>query len=552
VTKPADNCGVAALHLPFPVTLPHIDIQPIEIDLYIQSQTSCATSFPLPLGCGIDDNRPFVDQGSLDPHADPSRNRVHVILDFNAGLGTFTISPSCRIHPIGGAGFDNQKECFAPKQLNEGTSLSVTKDLTNPQSWVITISSVVVQTNYPAVVGPVEPGQVHNDWTLKIDPASGSYTLTGSGSAFPDFAVISDNHVECAAQGTNLTRLGGGPNRDYTNCAGLAPLLHQTPTASPSPSPTAVCPSQVFQSLVLAKYGPAARAAGKATCAGTYALQDFTPYAGGQEAQFFFKQDVSGHWTIIEGGNAVPTIACSTIPVAVLTKLGAQCPAVALTPTTSASPSVLIKLKAGTFDGIEPVEIDFSADGSNSVYGIHWAPWSPDGYALGTGTSHGSCVPASACNFPVKLTLTNPVNGYFLDIKEVSGGDTFYFVDAPGHPWPYNATAGTPVSSPSTPASRPGPTTSASPWSVVSAYYADVNAGNYRAAWALMSSGWKATQGSYAHWKAGYAGSNDGHVSEVLQQGNYVTVTVTVPGQRAYHGWYQVDGGKITTAYLQH
>ena len=86
----------------------------------------------------------------------------------------------------------------------------------------------------------------------------------------------------------------------------------------------------------------------------------------------------------------------------------------------------------------------------------------------------------------------------------------------------------------------------------MSAYYADVNAGNYRAAWALMSSGWKATQGSYAHWKAGYAGSNDGHVSEVLQQEDYVTVTVTVPGQRTYHGWYQVDGGKITTAYLHH
>jgi hypothetical protein len=230
----------------------------------------------------------------------------------------------------------------------------------------------------------------------------------------------------------------------------------------------------------------------------------------------------------------------------------AQCTAFSSACPDSPSPSVLIKLKAGTFNGIEPVEIDFSADGSNSVYGIHWAPWSPDGYALGTGTSHGSCVPASACNFPVKLTLTNPVNGYFLDIKEVSGGDTFYFADAPGHPWPYNATAGTPVSSPSTPASRPGPATSASPWSVVSAYYADVNAGNYRAAWALMSSGWKATQGSYAHWKAGYAGSNDGHVSEVLQQEDYVTVTVTVPGQRTYHGWYQVDGGKITTAYLHH
>ena len=242
VTKPADNCGVASLTLPF--SLPHIQIQPIEIDLYIQSQSSCLTSFPLPdLVCGIDDNRPLLDQGSLDPHADPSRNRVHLILDFNAGEGRFTISPSCRIHPVTGIGSHNQKECFAPKQLKEGTSLNVTKDLTNPQSWVINISSVVVQTNYPAVVGPVEPGQVHNDWTLKINPASGAYTLTGTGSAFPDFAVISDNHVECAAQGTNLTRLLAGPNRDYTNCAGLAPLLYQTQAPSPSATPTTVSPA---------------------------------------------------------------------------------------------------------------------------------------------------------------------------------------------------------------------------------------------------------------------------------------------------------------------
>jgi hypothetical protein len=339
VTKPADNCGVASLTLPF--SLPHIQIQPIEIDLYIQSQTSCATSFPLPdLGCGIDDNRPFADKGP-DPHADPSRNRVHVILDFNAGEGRFTISPSCRIHPVTGIGSDNQKECFAPKQLHEGTSLTVTKDLSNPESWIINISSVVVQTNYPAVFGPIEPGQVHNDWTIKIDPASGSYTLTGTGSAFPDFAVISNDHVECADQGTHLTRLAGGPNRDY-NCAGLAPLLYQThapsPSATPttpSPAPTSSCSSRTFLS-VISKYGAAGRtisASGQPMCADGYAQEAFTPYPGGQQAPFFFKQDASGNWALIEGGDAIPYKACSTIPPSVMTKLGYDCPPIAVAPS---------------------------------------------------------------------------------------------------------------------------------------------------------------------------------------------------------------------------
>lgn len=321
VTKPADNCGVASLTLPVP--LPYIPIQPIEIDLYIQSQTSCLTSYPLPeLGCGIDDNRPFAGRGP-DPHANPSRNRVHLILDFHGGEGRFTISPSCRIHPVTGVGFDSQKECFAPKQLNEGTTLNVTKDLSNHESWIMNISSVVVQTNYPAVLGPIEPGQVHNDWTLKIDPTSGSYTLTGTGSAFPDFAVISNNRVECALLDTHLTRLGGGPNRDY-NCTGLAPLLHQThaPAVPPSPttSRTSGCSSTVLLNLMLAQGAGFTGVSGPPTCLGGYAMQDFKFPQGptSNYPTYFFKSDRYGGWSVLGGGAIGDTMTvCDALPASV-------------------------------------------------------------------------------------------------------------------------------------------------------------------------------------------------------------------------------------------
>jgi hypothetical protein len=87
------------------------------------------------------------------------------------------------------------------------------------------------------------------------------------------------------------------------------------------------------------------------------------------------------------------------------------------------------------------------------------------------------------------------------------------------------------------------------PWQVVYFYYAYVNAGDYPDAWALMSPGWQATQGDYDRWEAGYAGANNGHVSEISQQGDIVNVAVTLPG-KCFTGDYQVDNNKITAAHV--
>jgi hypothetical protein len=87
------------------------------------------------------------------------------------------------------------------------------------------------------------------------------------------------------------------------------------------------------------------------------------------------------------------------------------------------------------------------------------------------------------------------------------------------------------------------------PWQVVYFYYAYVNAGDYPDAWALMSPGWQATEGGYDRWEAGYAGANNGHVSEISPQGDIVNVAVTLPG-KCFTGDYQVDNNKITAAHV--
>jgi hypothetical protein len=149
----------------------------------------------------------------------------------------------------------------------------------------------------------------------------------------------------------------------------LKPVIAQLlATSSPSPSPasTSVCSSQTFLSVVRSKgYAQSVTPSGTPTCAGGYALETFVPYTGGQQAQFFFKKNPDGTWTIIEGGNAIPTIACRAIPAKILSLLGAQCPPAAMSPppapastappTGECSSAIFLKLmlsQGATFTGV--------------------------------------------------------------------------------------------------------------------------------------------------------------------------------------------------------
>jgi hypothetical protein len=215
VHLPADNCGVQPLELQATAAqrqfIPHsYAAQSLTLDLYIEGDTTCGLG---PAACGVDDNRAFVPEGSADPSADPSRNRVHLILDFASNTFTIRISPSCRIHPIS-VGVFGDKECFAPKRLDEGTQLAVS----SPRPGTVRIALTVIQTNYPAAPVNVNVGEVHN--TFDITPrADGTIELTGDGTNFPDLAIIHNGRVVCADRATHISNalFGIGPlgGRDY-------------------------------------------------------------------------------------------------------------------------------------------------------------------------------------------------------------------------------------------------------------------------------------------------------------------------------------------------
>lgn len=120
----------------------------------------------------------------------------------------------------------------------------------------------------------------------------------------------------------------------------------------------------------------------------------------------------------------------------------------------------------------------------------------------------------------------------------------------PSSPSPTTAPgSGTPSSSPPGPATVPNVT---SPWAVVSAYYADIESGNYPEAWALIGSG--ATTGqSYQQFVAGYACTGAQQLTELGVSGDQVSfdlsATNSCTGQvQTYTGTDTVQNGVIVAA----
>ena len=252
VRLPANTCGVSSLHIPSNTHNPNIprDVNAgtIELDLYIEGDHTCGIG---PALCAVDDNRPFVSPGSPDPHADPTRNRVHMVLDFASQSIRVQISPSCRIHPVdlpvaGPTGFNGKKECFAPNNIGQGTDLS----LRSPSPGTVEVKLNVLQTAYYA--SPLKLGQIENTFDLTPHP-DGSVDLSEQGTNFPDLAVIRDGVVRCADQATHITAAvlpAIGPNeRDYhcrlppTAPKSGNPKTTSTTTSTPTQTATGTTPS---------------------------------------------------------------------------------------------------------------------------------------------------------------------------------------------------------------------------------------------------------------------------------------------------------------------
>lgn len=87
-------------------------------------------------------------------------------------------------------------------------------------------------------------------------------------------------------------------------------------------------------------------------------------------------------------------------------------------------------------------------------------------------------------------------------------------------------------------------------WAVVSAYYRDITAKDYAAAWRLL--GYNPQGGGYANFVAGYANTGTQTVTETGASGDQVSFTLTSDNPdgtvQTYTGTDTVTGGKITAA----
>lgn len=97
---------------------------------------------------------------------------------------------------------------------------------------------------------------------------------------------------------------------------------------------------------------------------------------------------------------------------------------------------------AGTWTGIKPSQIDFSADGGNIVTDITWSSWTATG-AVGEGTSViQNCVPNCAQGtttpVPTTITLTRPQSGHFTELTETRDGQSSAWL-YPRPLWPLGA-----------------------------------------------------------------------------------------------------------------
>jgi serine/threonine protein kinase len=98
-------------------------------------------------------------------------------------------------------------------------------------------------------------------------------------------------------------------------------------------------------------------------------------------------------------------------------------------------------LDAGSYTGVRPSRIVFSAASGNVVTGIAWSTWTASG-ATGSGRSDIAlclpvCVQAPANVVPTTIVLSDPVHGRFTQLTETRGGSavTYHY---PGS-WPASA-----------------------------------------------------------------------------------------------------------------
>jgi hypothetical protein len=111
------------------------------------------------------------------------------------------------------------------------------------------------------------------------------------------------------------------------------------------------------------------------------------------------------------------------------------------------------------------------------------------------------------------------------------------------------ATTAAPVAPPAAPAADPNVT---QPWAVVSAYYGDIESGDYAGAWALLNSGLTTGQ-TYQQFADGFSCTGSQDLSENWASGDQVNFNLTATDDctgavQDFSGTDTVQGGLIVAA----
>jgi hypothetical protein len=116
-------------------------------------------------------------------------------------------------------------------------------------------------------------------------------------------------------------------------------------------------------------------------------------------------------------------------------------------------------------------------------------------------------------------------------------------------------TAAPPAASPTAPAPAPsGAPQVTDPWAVVSAYYGDIESGDYPQAWALLNSG--ATTGqTYRQFADGFSCTGAQQVTDQGESGDQVSFTLAATDRctgevQQFSGTDSVSGGRIVAAHI--
>jgi hypothetical protein len=120
---------------------------------------------------------------------------------------------------------------------------------------------------------------------------------------------------------------------------------------------------------------------------------------------------------IAAGIGAVKVLQPKPLPPLHLTKAGHP---------ASVATGPLPELKAGSYTGIKPATIGFSADGGDWIADINWQSWTAT-KAVGTGTRtlqscKPNCAQGTQTQVPEILVLSNPQDGFFTTIVATFAG----------------------------------------------------------------------------------------------------------------------------------